>query len=501
MHDSGPLSRRQALVGFGAGLIGATAACGSSASGPQASTEPADTPPTTNDAPDASKPSVTDAGTDSATPDAAPPAPLTSAELLGSVDHIVVLMMENRSFDHFLGSLASDPGYPSKAQLDGLKGTESNPAPDGSTVTVFKLDDFTVEDPPHGWDAAHAQFNSGANDGFVKAHEGADQNDVMGYHDRSQIPLYYWFADNFAVCDRWFASVMGPTWPNRYFLHACTSDGKKDNSPTNIVNVDTIWDRLKAKSLSYANYYAGAYSWFLGGFPTKLLSNSPLKGISNFFDACEDGTLPAFSIIDPDFAASDDHPDHDIQRGQAFVASVYKALAESPLWEKTLLIVTYDEHGGFFDHVPPPKAQDDNTDFQQFGFRVPAFVIGPMVKKGYVSQTQYDHTSVAATVKTRFGIDSLSKRMDTASDLADCIDSEKVRNKAPAAPPTGMPQTVMTLQAALERGVGPSSQPMIEDMIAQGVVPAGDTRPHRERIGEWLARAERLGAVRVIDRR
>ncbi|AKU98498.1 Acid phosphatase [Labilithrix luteola] len=497
MQDGGPLSRRQALQGFGAGLVGATAACGGSSPDPPGSAEPADTPPiTTNDPPDASKPSPPDAGADGG-----PPPELTAADLLGSIDHIVVLMMENRSFDHFLGSLASDTGYPNKAQIDGLKGTESNPAPDGSTVTVFKLDDFTPEDPPHSWDAAHAQFDGGLNDGFVKAHAGDAQNQVMGFHDRSQIPLYYWFADNFTICDRWFASVMGPTWPNRYYLHAATSKGKKDNKPFLTDAPDTIWERLKAKNVTYKNYVAGSVGWYVGGFVANVFSLNPTSPITNFFTAAKNGTLPSFSIIDPDFQASDDHPDHDIQRGQAFVASVYKALAESPAWNKTLLIVTYDEHGGFFDHVPPPKAQDDDPDFQQFGFRVPAFVIGPMVKKGYVSQTQFDHTSVAATVKTRFGIDSLSKRMDTANDLADCIDPDKVRNKAPAPPPTGMPQTAMTLSAALERGVGPSSQPMLEELVERGLASRLDTRPHRERIAEWLGHAERLGAVRIVGPR
>src|SRR5688572_27269518 len=135
---------------------------------------------------------------------------LTPEELLAPIQTIVVLMMENRSFDHYLGALRLLEGHDS----EGLDGTESNPAPDGSDVGVFNLLDFTPADPPHGWDECHAQFNNGANDGFVIAHEGPDQNDVMGYHIREQLPITYALADASAICDHWYASVMGPTWPN-----------------------------------------------------------------------------------------------------------------------------------------------------------------------------------------------------------------------------------------------------------------------------------------------
>jgi phospholipase C len=218
--------------------------------------------------------------------------------------------------------------------------------------------------------------------------------------------------------------------------------------------------------------------------------------MSEFFEAAQAGTLPAFSILDPDFMASDDHPDHNIQRGQAFVASVYKALAESPLWPKTLFIITYDENGGFFDHVPPPKTVDDDPEFTQLGFRVPAFVIGPTVKKGYVCKKQLEHSSVAATLKTRFDIDSLTPRMAATNDISDCIDSVKV--KKPAVPPPGMPQVAMSMQNALYDGVGVNSQPMLEEMVAKGILRPIDPRNNQERIASWLEHAVRLGAVRIV---
>jgi len=494
-QGSSPLvGRRTALQAVGIGLTTAAVACGGGDdAGTVTAADPTGDPPGTGTAP---SPTASTPPPQPPPPPPPPPVPPpTAEELLASVSHIVVLMMENRSFDHFLGALKSDAGYASRAKVEGLTGTESNPAPDGSKVSVFKLDDFTPEDPPHGWNAVHAQFHGGKNDGFVKEHAGPSQAQVMGFHDRTQLPFYYWLADNFAVCDHWFASVLGPTWPNRFYLHATTSKGKKDNKPFLLGAPDTVWDRLKAKGLGAKNYAAGVTTWYVGGFAGKVLDLNPSAPIGDFFTAAAAGGLPAFSIIDPDFNASDDHPSHDIRRGQAFVASVYKALAESPAWSKTLLIVTYDEHGGFFDHVVPPVAADDLPEFAQQGFRVPAFVIGPTVKKGYVCSKVLEHSSVAATLRTRFGIASLGTRMDAASDVSDCIDP--ARYKAPALPPTGMPTVAMPLAVALHQGVGPSSQPMLERMVAEGA-PVVDARPHAERIGAWLEHAVRLGAVRLV---
>jgi phospholipase C len=407
-------------------------------------------------------------------------------------------MMENRSFDHFLGALKTDKGYASAANLEGLTGNESNPAPKGgSAVTVYKLSDFTPESPPHSWDASHAQWNGGKNDGFVIAHEGDSQNEVMGYHDRSQIPLYYWFADNFTVCDHWYASLLGPTWPNRFYLHATTSNGKKDNTPFAIGGPETIWDALSAKGISASNYAAGIVTFYTGGFPGKVATgNNPSAKIDDFFAAAKAGKLPQFSLIDPDFQASDDHPDHNIQRGQAFVASVYKAIAESPLWPKTLFVITYDEHGGFFDHVAPPTTVDEYGEFTQLGLRVPAFVIGATVKKGYVCKKTLEHSSVAATLKTKWDIKTLTTRMDNSADITDCLDPKKVT--APAAPPLGMPVVAMTMETALYDGVGPWSQPKLASMIAEGTAARADERTDQERIGAWLEHAVRLGAVRIL---
>ena len=192
-----------------------------------------------NTAPGAGPEGAKDGGGDSALP------ALGARELLASVDNIVVVMMENRSFDHYFGALTMDPRYPAAARVDGLTGKESNPDPGGGRVPVFRQTSLTEANPPHDWDPCHLQWNNGRNDGFVIAHKGAFQSQVMGYHDREQLPVLYALADQYVVCDRWFSSVMGPTWPNRFYLHATTAKGKRDNTPFLSGAPTTIWEALK----------------------------------------------------------------------------------------------------------------------------------------------------------------------------------------------------------------------------------------------------------------
>jgi len=444
-----------------------------------------------------------DAESESGPPQAETLTTLTPTELLAGIDAVVVLMMENRSFDHYLGSLRSDMGYPGRAAVDGLRGDETNPDPAGKLVKVFRTSNRTPKDPPHGWGACHAQWNIGKNDGFIQQHAaagaGSEQTEVMGYHDRTSIPFYYSLADRYTVCDRWFASVLGPTWPNRYYLHAGTSFGKKDNSPIFDGRVQTVWDRLRAKGVSGKNYQGGLAAFYSGGFIGKVLTGkSPVARLEKFFQDAAAGTLPAFSMIDPDFTTNDDHPSHDIQLGQAFMATIVQAIAKSPQWPRTLLCITYDEHGGFFDHVPPPTIADDRAEFRQLGFRVPALCIGATVKAGQVNHTLFNHVSVAATLKTRFGIDSLGTRMDASADLSSCIDPALVHS--PAAPPLDLPKVKVSLAAAEARvATAETSQPELHGLAASRAIPSHelDDRPAIERLAAWLEQGERLGAVEL----
>lgn len=414
---------------------------------------------------------------------------LTPEELLAPIDTFVILMMENRSFDHYLGALRLIEGR----DVVGLSGTEKNPAPDGTFVDVFKLEDFTPEDPPHGWDDCHNQFNGGKIDGFVLAHAGNSQADVMGYHVREQIPITYALADAHAICDHWFASVMGPTWPNRFYLHGATSKGQKGNLP--VFGFKSIFGLLDDAGISHRVYYHDV-AWCSGAY----FKTSGLSGIENFFKDAENGTLPNVVFIDPQFfgqGANDDHPDHDVRLGQALIASVYAALGKSPQWNKCMFILTYDEHGGFFDHVVPPTTSDDEADFRQMGFRVPSIVAGPFVKTGCAVTTEFEHVSVLRTLARRFGLPSLNTRMSAANDLSSCIQPAYFDAPRPAA---SLPAIPIPFKQIEQRPEVTASHPEMRAALDQGLIPA-----HLDRRSDGLAitkhvleQGQRLGVVKIL---
>jgi phospholipase C len=407
-----------------------------------------------------------------------------------AIDTFVILCMENRSFDHYLGTLRLLEGR----ALDGLTGSETNPAPEGSVVPVHLLDDFTPADPPHGWDASHAQWNNGRNDGFVRAHAGSNQDQVMGYHVRQQLDVTYTLADTSTVCDRWNASVMGPTWPNRLYLHGATALGQKSNRP--VFGFKSVFKLLESRGLRGTNFYHDV-AWATAGY-FKLTG---YEGIEKFLSRAAAGTLPALSIIDPQYfgaGANDDHPDHDVRLGQALIGTVVRAMGRSPQWSRSLLVVTYDEHGGFFDHAPPGTMTDERADFRRLGFRVPTLVAGPYVRRGGVCSAQLDHVSVIATLTRRFGLGVLNARVAATQDLSAALDPNTFN--APRPPPE-LP--VVDIDAgALAWGITARDDPAHAEMRAlfdSGRVPA-----QLDRRGDGLAIARHvleagahLGAVKL----
>lgn len=487
------ITRRTILTGIGAG-IGATAiGCGTDGAG--ADDDPLAPDATTAEPPDAPRP-------DGPPPDAAVTActatsAMSPAELLAGIETIVVLCMENRSFDHYLGALRLVEG---RDDIDGLTGAETNPAPGGGTVGVHLLEDFTPDDPPHGWDAVHRQWNNGANDGFVTEHEGASQADVMGYHVREQLPVLYALADAGAICQRWFCSVLGPTWPNRFYLHAASSRGTKSNFP--VLGLDTIWDQLDDAGIDGVNYYHDV-AWALGG----LAKTSGLRSIEGFFEDAAAGTLPPVAIIDPQFfggGANDDHPDHDIRLGQALIASVVAALGASPQWDRCLFVLTYDEHGGFYDHVPPPPVPaeaEPEEEFRQLGFRVPSLVIGPTVRRGCAIDTVFEHASVAATIAARFGLPPLNARAAAAADLSPCIDPRLLGDPQPPpeVPPVEISRRALEVRLA-QAGARRSHDELARELAARPAPRGLDRRADGDAIARRvLAWGERLGAVKLVD--
>jgi phospholipase C len=197
----------------------------------------------------------------------------------------------------------------------------------------------------------------------------------------------------------------------------------------------SIYDRLNAAKIDWAYYFSDLP--FLGLLPG--IDTTKFKHFNNqFFNDANAGTLPPVVMIDPAFSLNDDHPPHHPLLGEQFISSVYNALATSPQWKNILFVVTYDEHGGFFDHVSPPQVPDDRADqgFNQLGFRVPTLVIGPYVKKGYVSSVQHDHTSVVKHIEKMFGLEPLTMRDAAANDLSDAIDADRLARGQPAGPVT-----------------------------------------------------------------
>jgi phospholipase C len=365
----------------------------------------------------------------------------------GSIDTYVFLMMENRTYDHYLGARSMLEGLPG----DGLTEGMSNPDLLGNAVPIWPGTDenMCVIDPPHGWDASRAQFADGANDGFVTVHQTSHGDDTaiepMQYMRRQHQPITNALADAYVSCDRWFASVLGGTLPNRMYWHAGTSNGARTNNEVlggAFQGIQTLYHLLDAAGIDWVYYY--------GDVPVL----AALQGISltgrlrsfnaSFFADAEAGRLPPVVYIDPAFGANDDHPPHHPLLGQQLIAAVYDALATSPHWERSMLVVTYDEHGGFYDHVPPPTAPDEHASegFDQLGFRVPGLVAGPYVKQGVVSSVQYDHTSPLKHLSNVFELEPITQRWAAANDLADAIDLERLAAGRPA-PPIALPPVVL----------------------------------------------------------
>jgi phospholipase C len=415
---------------------------------------------------------------------------------------MVVVMMENRSYDHYLGARGLLEGLPGDGLVDGM----TNPDVDDTPIPIYRETDFCVADPPHSWNQSRTQWNGGLNDGFVRAYRAAHAGEklspyVMGYFGREDIPLTWALADSYASCDRWYSSLLGPTWPNRMYLHSGQSGGIMSNTlPTGGIAWPAIQHELSDAGVSWAYYFNDLP--FLALF--RDLPASGLRSfVNDFFDDAAAGTLPAATFIDPGFLINDDHPPHHPIRGQAFLGSIYAALAASPQWENSLLVITYDEAGGFFDHVSPPLVADDRAEegFDQLGFRVPTVVAGPYVKAGHVSSVVRDHTSVLAHLGGMFGIAPLTARVAAAADLSELLDEERLAAFDPA-PPADVPAIEVdesTIEAECDDGDAPGARTDLERLADAGFFAPGLDRRSEARdvlygIGDAL---ERLNAGRI----
>ena len=370
----------------------------------------------------------------------------TGTSNLDKISHIVVLMLENRSFDHMLGYLSLEGG---RGDIDGLRAEFANEH-DGRSYPVHHLDCTAIaDDPDHSASSVDMQVGDGAMSGFADSFadtlkrcdiQDGDPGRVMGYYNAADVPVYDHLARQFAVCDRWFSSVPGATWPNRLYAICGRAAGSRDNLPPHIppmYNQPSFVRHLDAHGITWrwysfeagtlrcadAHYSLGYHDRFAFFSKTNLNWRTALEiridgHAASFLEDAARGTLPSVSWIDPNFSnfnpigfqPNDDHVPADIKDGQEFVLAVYDALAAGPQWEKTMLVIFYDEHGGFFDHVAPPAALDDDPQvFGRYGVRVPALIVSPWIEPGSVSSTVFDHTSIIKTILERFCPDALIK--------------------------------------------------------------------------------------------
>jgi phospholipase C len=396
------------------------------------------------------------------------------ADNLSKIDYLVVLMLENRSFDHMLGYLKMEK---KRKDILGLTGNESN-SYNAEKYNPFKLKTFKFKDDPyHHWKDVKQQVSDN-NGGFVKNFAKVKRKvqkpeDVMGYHNDKDLPVFNFFAENYCICNRWFSSVPGPTQPNRAYAISGTSEGNKDNIfPPKRYKSKTVFNYLDDFGVSW-KYYSHDIA-FLRLNDNFTLSADPIAKFDSFVEAVRDGNLPSVSWIDPDFGTipwpvdwghdNDDHPPHDVRQGQRLVAKIYNLLlhAKNDLWNRTLFIVTYDEHGGFYDHHVPPRAKDNYKAFRQYGVRVPAFVISPWAKRKSVSNLIFDHTSIVKTILLRFcnkgngSIPNMGQRVKFANDLGPLLVEKTPRTDCKPSPTVRIKGEILTLKSRMEELEKPS---------------------------------------------
>jgi phospholipase C len=328
-------------------------------------------------------------------------------------------MQENRSFDHYFGRM-THYGH----AVDGFDASFTNPTGSGGTASPRHAPTTCIgPDIPHAWTRMHDQYDHGALDGFfTNAATTGDGHRALYWFDERDVPFYYWVYSHFAMADRHFSSVLGPTWPNRDYLYAAQSDGVH-NTDERIIHVRTIFDALHDAHVTFREYATGDVRSHCAG---RTMSSPGVVPLSQIWTDLADGTLPRVSFIDVSGAA-DEHSVADVQDGEAFFRRLVLALFASPEWESSALFYTYDESGGFFDHVPPPHAcvpdgRAANADFTRMGFRVPLLVVSPWARRGYVSHVVHEATSVTRFVELLFDLPALTDRDANSDALLDMFD-------------------------------------------------------------------------------
>jgi len=398
------------------------------------------------------------------------------------ITNVIVLMMENHSFDNYFGHVNEAQG---RSDVEEAPADAGNPMTDGGTAPYTHAPHLCTLDTNHEWDGTHLEWADGGMSGFAQQNEGWSAGDLpngadptlasgaraMFYYDQTDLPFYYSLAQSFAIADHYHASVLGPTWVNRMYFWSGTSFGETANvfpdvskypfppadGQGNYAPVEaSILDELEERHTNWA-LYGDALPTAAVVYGVAITNRwgrpYPHFMIADFMSQAAAGTLPEVAFVDPDTThensdGNDEHPPADIHIGQKFASDIVHAVMSSPQWAHTALFITWDEHGGFYDHLPPPAAcvpdnvapilgtttQDTMSyPFDHYGIRVPLIVVSPFAKKGYVGHTTYDHTSILRFIEAKFKVPALTARDANADAMMDLFDFAGAPN---ATPPT-----------------------------------------------------------------
>ncbi|MEX3812906.1 alkaline phosphatase family protein [Paraburkholderia sp. BR13439] len=387
-------------------------------------------------------PSITDIPAPNAADRYSLPRPALPAPASSGIDFIVLVTMENRSFDHFLGWVPGSEGMPANQKFKDAFGATQTPFSLAANA-AYGYQACAFLDPNHSFSGARTQLASGAMNGWLLTPgTSLSRGDLLpiGFYTQADLQFFNAVASSYTIGDFYFSGILTSTFPNRLYLHSGATDRLDDSADTS--SLATIWDKLSDADVDARYYYHDV--------PITALYSTRYVGISrpfaDFLVNAAAGTLPPFCMVDPSFTgepegvSSDDHPHADIRDGEAFLAQVYEALRTSPTWSRTLMIVVYDEWGGFLEHVVPPTRRISNNELTlgndgKLGFRVPLALLGPHVRAGSITRYPFDPSSIHALLQWRFGLQPLGVRGgDPATfNLAYALDfNDAPRTDAPA---------------------------------------------------------------------
>lgn len=381
-----------------------------------------------------------------------------------AVQHVIIFVQENRSFDHYFGKLndyRAMRGLP--RNVDGLPDGASNPDLDWNPVPAFPLITVCTEPNSPAWNESHRQRNrrdptsaTATMDGFVytaaRFAQANGMNDtaghrVMGYHTWEQLPYYYFMATEFGTSDRFFASLLSRTPPNRMYMHAATSAGYTTTPPTP-VGIKTIWHLLEERGVSWRIYSPSGHSTLSYFQPFGGQHKDKVVPMEQYYRDLAEDRLAAVSFIEPDMKGGLDEHTANPQRGAQYAAKIINALMQSRAWSRAVFFLSWDEAGGRYDHVPPPPAPHPDGiapldltethtrgDFDRYGFRVPLIVVSPFARRHYVSHTVADFTAFLRFIQVRFGLPSLTARDAAQPDMTEFFDFANPPHRVPPVPP------------------------------------------------------------------